>query len=146
MATTYLVVAVILFIVIISAVRFTARKKKTIVPSRDNRRTAFRLSLWEHECTLTAPSFPGKVFYGTIRDISISGVRLISYEDLTGVEDLRVHFELEEYFSLPGKIERRKKMDNGLYDFGIRFVRLDEKTEQKLFKILWDKSREKVVL
>ncbi|MEH7335178.1 PilZ domain-containing protein [Neobacillus drentensis] len=146
MNTAYLAAAACGLIGLILLLRFSSRKKNKVVPRRENRRNAFRLSLWEHECTLTAPSSPGAVFHGTIRDISTTGIKLISYEDLTGIDEIKVHFELEEFFSLPGKIERRKRLDNGLYEFGVHFLNLDEKTEQKLFKILWDKSREKVVL
>ena len=116
------------------------------MPTRKNRRNAFRLSLWEHECTFTILSSPDKVLFGSIRDISLSGIRLITYEDLTDVDEIKVFFELGELFSLAGKIERRRRLENGLYDFGVHFIGLDDKTEQKLFKILWDKSREKVVL
>ncbi|WP_066067166.1 PilZ domain-containing protein [Neobacillus soli] len=146
MNTVYFAVALCVFIILIVLVRYFSRKRKIVAPTRNNRRNAFRLSLWEHECTFTVPSSPDAVFYGSIRDISISGMRLISYEDLSGVDELMVNFELGDYFSLAGKIERRKRLDNGLYDFGVHFLPLDEKTEQKLFKILWDKGREKVVL
>ncbi len=146
MYTNYIAVGLCILIVFIILLTFTFRKKKTDLPTRNNRRNAFRLSLWEHECTFIVPSSPETVLYGTIRDISISGIRLITYEDLTGVDEIKVFFDLEETFSLAGKIERRKRLDNGLYDFGVHFLGLDDKTEQKLFKILWDKSREKVVL
>ncbi|EKN64729.1 hypothetical protein BABA_22613 [Neobacillus bataviensis LMG 21833] len=146
MDTAYLAAAACALIVLIILVRLTTKKKKPAMPTRNNRRNAFRLSLWEHECTFTVSSSPDSILYGSIRDISISGLRLISYEDLTGVDDIFVNFDLGEHFSLPGKIERRRRLENGLYDFGVHFIALDEKTEQKLFKILWDKSREKVVL
>ncbi|MGG3466038.1 PilZ domain-containing protein [Neobacillus pocheonensis] len=146
MNTAYLADAAFVLIGLILLFRFSTRKKNKILPKRENRRSAFRLSLWEHECTLTTASSPGTVLYGSIRDISLTGMKLISYEDLTNIDELTIHFELEEIFSLPGKIERRKRLANGIYEFGVHFIELDEKTEQKLFKILWDKSREKVVL
>lgn len=146
MYTTYFTVGLCILVLVIILLSFTFRKKNTAVRTNKNRRDAFRLSLWEHECTFIVPASPDNVLYGTIRDISISGIRLITYEDLTGVDEIKVFFELGEPFSFAGKIERRKRLENGLYDFGVHFLGLDEKTEQKLFKILWDKSREKVVL
>lgn len=146
MYTTYFVVGLCVLVLVIILLSFTFRKKNTAEPRKKNRRNAFRLSLWEHECTFIVPASPDAVLFGTIRDISISGIRLITYEDLTGVDEIKVFFELGEPFSFAGKIERRKRLENGFYDFGVNFLSLDEKTEQKLFKILWDKSREKVVL
>jgi c-di-GMP-binding flagellar brake protein YcgR len=144
--TTYFVVGLCVLVLVIILLSFTFRKKNNAEPRKKNRRNAFRLSLWEHECTFIVPASPDTVLFGTIRDISISGIRLITYEDLTGVDEIKVFFELGEPFSFAGKIERRKRLENGLYDFGVNFLSLDEKTEQKLYKILWDKSREKVVL
>jgi c-di-GMP-binding flagellar brake protein YcgR len=144
--TTYLAVGLFILVLVIILLNFSFRKKNTAEPTKKNRRNAFRLSLWEHECTFIVPASPDSVLFGTIRDISISGMRLITYEDLTDVDEIKVFFELGEDFSFVGKIERRKRLKNGKYDFGVHFLGLDEKAEQKLFKILWDKSREKVVL
>ncbi len=146
MDTTYFAVGLCILALVIILLSFSFRKKNTAKPPKNNRRNAFRLSLWEHECTFIVPASPDSVLFGTIRDISISGMRLITYEDLTDVEEIKVFFELGETFSFVGKIERRKRLENGLYDFGVHFLGLDTKTEQKLYKILWDKSREKVVL
>lgn len=146
MITTYVAVGLCVLIVFIILLSFRFRRKNNVEPTRKNRRNAFRLSLWEHECRFIVPSSPDTILYGTIRDVSVSGIRLITYEDLTGVDEINLFFELGEPFAFAGKIERRRRLDNGLYDFGVHFVGLDEKTEQKLFKILWDKSREKVVL
>ena len=146
MDTTYFAVGLCILALVIILLSFSFRKKNTARPPKKNRRNAFRLSLWEHECTFIVPASPDSVLFGTIRDISISGMRLITYEDLTDVEEIKVFFELGETFSFVGKIERRKRLENGLYDFGVHFLGLDTKTEQKLYKILWDKSREKVML
>lgn len=126
-------------------VKSSSRKRTNAIPKRTNRRSSFRLSLWEKECSFRLPSTSDSIFFGTIRDISSTGMRLIAYEDLTGIDKIRVDFELQVSFSLLAKIERRKKLENGMYEFGVRFLFSNQETEQQLFKILWDKSKEKVM-
>lgn len=123
-----------------------SRKRRKLHLQRKNKRKAFRLSFIDKECTIRPTASVEPTFDGFLRDISSSGMKVISYEDLVGLYKVNVIFELEEVFSINGVIKRKKPLKNDTFEYGIEFVSLDEDTEQRLFKILWDKSREKVII
>jgi c-di-GMP-binding flagellar brake protein YcgR len=112
--------------------------KKTFQTSK-NRRQAFRIHLTNHKCTYQFPAL-GLIETGKIRDISATGMRLVTYEDLpdSNLVEMRIFFTLDGIpFQLEGKIVRKRITPNRKYDYGIQFIHSDKKTKEQLFQQLW---------
>lgn len=145
---TYLILAIcmaVIFIILVLVKNISPKKTKTL-PKKPNRRTAFRLSLLDQVCWFHDSASEEPVYKGSIRDISITGMKLHSNLELPDINEITVEFEMGEFFVLTGQIKRRKLLENDLFEYGIHFNPLDPKTEQTLFKVLWDKSKEKIVV
>jgi c-di-GMP-binding flagellar brake protein YcgR len=144
----YLVLAIcmVAIFIILYLVKNISPKQTKVLPKRPNRRSAFRLSLLDQACWFHDSNSEEPVYKGSIRDISITGMKLHSSVELPVINEISVEFDMSELFVLTGSIERRKLLDNDLFEYGIHFHQLDPKTEQRLFKVLWEKSKEKVVV
>ncbi|WP_423799776.1 PilZ domain-containing protein [Neobacillus sp. SAB-20_R2A] len=150
MSTSHIILGlcvVVVLVIILYAGRTFFQKEKHVVPKKTNRRTAFRLSLLDQDCWFYPASSGEPEYKGLIRDISITGMKLHSLVDIGKIDEITVEFAfLQESFTLTGQIRRRKILENDFYEYGVHFHPLDEKTEQKLFKVLWEKSKEKIVI
>lgn len=144
----YLVLAIcmVAIVIILLLVKNISPTQTKVLPKKPNRRTAFRLSLLDHVCWFHDSKSEEPVYKGSIRDISITGMKLHSRVELPDINEITLEFEMSELFVLTGSIQRKKLLENDLFEYGIHFNPLDAKTEQKLFKVLWDKSKEKIVI
>lgn len=123
------------------------QKKEHASPSRrlSNKRTAFRLYLQDVPCqfhTLFSP----EQHTGSIRDLSVSGMRLETDNDsLTEKSVLLVEFQLgNESFSLECIVKRKHQIDSWTVQYGVKFVNVPIHVEERLYKQIWDISRKRV--
>lgn len=111
---------------------------------RRNQRSGFRLSLPNLNCTFTLidgtdeslSKVTSKSDKGYIQDISTTGLKLSSTEDLPVRRNFKVNIDFRlqgEYFSLQGLIVRKEgHIENELTAYGIRFIDMDAAYEAQL--------------
>lgn len=113
---------------------------------KKERRNSFSLKLLEQTCTFEFINFGDKTLEklinkkgeGKIRDISLTGLKLICNYDLPVRKKvfLQLHFVLlKEEFLLKGKIVRKEEQMSDIV-YGIEFMEINTKDRNRLYRLI----------
>lgn len=115
--------------------------------NQQQKRKTFRLDILDADCEFTLlkmenedlEDIKDKLFTGKVKDISITGLKLASVNDFPVRKHITVQLDFtirEETFSLKGKLVRKEEQqDNRYVCYGVKFVEMRIKDEEKLFTI-----------
>ncbi|CAH0121368.1 hypothetical protein PAE9249_03896 [Paenibacillus sp. CECT 9249] len=110
------------------------------------RRKAFRVKLLEHKCTIEFVNFGDpaleKLLHrkseGIVKDVSRTGVKLVCPFDLPVRKDITLILQFmihEEEFTFKGKVVRKEEHSEEI-TYGIRFIEVNVKDQQRLIQVL----------
>lgn len=138
-------VASILALVILTKATNTENTKKE---EKTEQRSRFRIPLFQETCEFIH-SYSSVRMSGKLVDISSTGIRLHTPEDMLGDENEQITLSLTlggTLFNRKGTIVRKKQINPHRFEYGICLQHMNEKEHEDLFQVVWKENKKRLAI